>query len=47
METPAAAEPTVRADRPDPWAGLVPPPAAPVRPTSGRRPLGLRPDSAG
>ncbi|WP_159400778.1 hypothetical protein [Streptomyces sp. XY431] len=37
---------TGSAPRPDPWEGLVPPPAAPARPTTGRRPLGLRPDSA-
>ncbi|MGA5824106.1 hypothetical protein ACPC54_40450 [Kitasatospora sp. NPDC094028] len=43
----APAPPADRTARPDPWEGLVPPPAAPVRPTTGRRPLGLRIDSAG
>ncbi|MFF1793655.1 hypothetical protein ACFVXQ_05375 [Kitasatospora sp. NPDC058263] len=46
-EQPAVpAPPADRATRTTPWEGLVPPPAAPVRPTTGRRPLGLRPDSA-
>ncbi|WP_147409367.1 hypothetical protein [Kitasatospora xanthocidica] len=49
VETPAEnAEPARREPRVDPWEGLVPPPPAPVRPTSGRRTLAVRPsDSAG